>query len=77
MQSRKAQVQAVEDQKQTRTSRVNKRPSWISPYEVLQSWLIDTVLHVSVKNNKGEAREGLKDRGDLLTFFPWRAGGGA
>ena len=29
---------------------VNK-PSWISPYEVLQSWLIKTVSHLLVNNN--------------------------
>ena len=66
---------AVEDQKQIRTSRVNKRPSWISPYEVLQLWLIDTVYHLSVKDNKGEGMEDLKERGDLLTFFPWEGVG--
>ena len=69
---------AVEDQKQIRASRVNKRPSWISPYEVLQLWLIDTVYHLSVKNNKnnkGDGMEDLKERGDLLTFFPWKGVG--
>ena len=47
---------------------VNK-PSWISPHEVLQSWLL-------VKNEKGKAR-GVKREGGLLTFFPWKGGGGA
>ena len=54
---------------QTWTPRVNKRPSQISPYEVLQSWLIDKVLHLSVKNNKGEGREGLKGGGALNRGF--------
>ena len=36
---------------------VNK-PSRISPHEVLQSWLINTVYYSFVKNNKGEGREG-------------------
>ena len=58
-------------------------PGWIShrsrisSYEVLQSWLmIDTVYHLWVKNNKGEGWEGLKGRGSLLTFFPFKGGGG-
>ena len=40
--------------------------------------MIDTVYHLWVKNNKGEGREGLKERGSLLTFFPCtgRGGGG-
>ena len=36
---------------------VNK-PSRISPHEVLQSWLINTVYYSFVKNNKGEGRKG-------------------
>ena len=36
---------------------VNK-PSQISPHEVLQSWLINTVYYSFVKNNKGEGRKG-------------------
>ena len=47
---------------------VNK-PPWISPHEVLQSWLL-------VKNEKGKAR-GFKREGGLLTFFHWKGGGGA
>ena len=38
--------------------------------------MIDTVYHLWVKNNKGEGREGLKERGSLLTFFPCKSGGG-
>ena len=45
---------------------VNK-PSWISPHEVLQSWLL-------VKDEKGEGR-GVKREGSLLTFFLWKGGG--
>ena len=44
---------------------VNK-PSQISPHKVLQSWLINTVYHLLVKNNYG--------RGGLLIFFPWKGG---
>ena len=44
---------------------VNK-PSQISPHKVLQSWLINTVYHLLVKNNYG--------RGSLLIFFPWKGG---
>ena len=47
---------------------VNKL-SRISPHEVSQSWLINTVYHLLVKNNWGRGGEG---RGDLLTFFPWK-----
>ena len=36
---------------------VNK-PSQISPHEVLQSWLINTVYYSFVKDNKGEGRKG-------------------
>ena len=35
------------------------------------SWLINTVYHLSVNNNKWERTRGLK-RGGLLTFFPWK-----
>ena len=38
--------------------------------------MIDTVYHLWVKKNKGQGREGLKERGSLLTFFPWKRGGG-
>ena len=63
MQVQEAEGHAVEDQKQTRTSR------WWIDHEVLQSWLIntvkslvkshkslDTVYHLLVKNNKEEGR---------------------
>ena len=53
---------------------VNK-PSGISPHEVLQSWLINTVSHSLVENNRGRGEEGKlnreeRGRGSLLTFFP-------
>ena len=38
--------------------RLVNKPSRISPHEVLQSWLINTVYYSFVKNNKGEGREG-------------------
>ena len=48
-------------------------------YEILQSWLINTVYNLLVKNN-WEKEEwgggGLIERGRLLTFFPWKGGGG-
>ena len=44
------------------------KPSWISPHEVLQSRLINTVYH-----NKGGG--GLKREGGLINFFPWKMGG--
>ena len=40
------------------------KPSWISPHEVLQSRLINTVYHN--KGGGGRKREG----GGLSTFFP-------
>ena len=49
---------------------VNKT-SWISPHEVLQSWLINTVKWRIIR---GRGR-GLKREGALLTFFPWKGGG--
>ena len=77
----KAQVQevgdhAAEDQKQRRTSSWWSKPSRISPHEVLQSWAINTVKHLLVKNDKKKGA--LKERGGggLLTFFPWKKGGG-
>ena len=47
-----------------------KKPSRISPKDVLQSSLINTVLHLLEKNNKGDG--GLI----LLTLFPenWQGG---
>ena len=47
--------------------------------EVLQLWLIITVYHLLVKDNKGEGEGrggGLKERGSLFTFFLWKGGGG-
>ena len=41
----------------------------------IQSWLINIVYHLLVKNNKGEER-GVKREGGLLTFFPSKLGGG-
>ena len=43
--------------------------------EVLQLWLIITVYHLLVKDNKGEGGGGLKERGSLFTFFLWKGGG--
>ena len=42
----------VFENKFSRNHLVNK-PSRISPHEVLQSWLINTVYHLLVKNNQG------------------------
>ena len=58
IQSEKAQLQevgdhAVEDQKLRNFQLVNKS-SGISPHEVLQWRLINTVYHLWVTNNKGE-----------------------
>ena len=50
---------------------VNKT-SWISPHKVLQTWLINTVKWRIIR---GRGR-GLKREGALLTFFPWKGGGG-
>ena len=47
------------------------KPSWISPDEVLQSRLINTVYHN--KGGGGLKREG--GGGGLSTFFPWKMGG--
>ena len=41
---------------------LENKPSLISPHEVLQSLLIDSVYHLSVNNNKGK-RRGLKREG--------------
>ena len=72
MQSRKAQVQEVGGHavRIKNNMLLNNPQSQISPNEVLQSWLINTVYHLLVKNNKGEERRGgLKERRGLLTFF--------
>ena len=82
----KAQVQdvrgyATEDKKNPNFQLVNK-PSWISPHEVLQSRLINTVYDLLVKNNKGEGMgaQNTGKRKGLINFLPpkrrWRWGGG-
>ena len=45
-----------------------KKPSRISPKEVLQSWLINIVLHLLEKKNKGN--------GGLINFVPRKLAGG-
>ena len=40
-------------------------PSWISPHQLLQSWLIDTVKWRIIRGRLG----------GLLTFFHWKGGG--
>ena len=60
---------------------VNK-PSWIIPHKVLQSWLINTVPHLSVKNKLlGEVIvEGANSKGGggggggFFDFLPWKGG---
>ena len=52
---------------------VNK-PSRISPHEVLQSWLIDTVYHLSVKTDKGKESRGLKGRRAYKLSSPEKEG---
>ena len=49
----------------------NKPSSWISPHEVLQSWLINKVKWRIIRGRGS----GLKREGGLLIFFPWRWGG--
>ena len=44
---------------------VNK-PFQMSPHDVLQLWLINTVYHLSVKNKSGEGRRGGRLIEDLL-----------
>ena len=36
--------------------RIKHKPSWISPHEILQSRLINSVYHLLAKNNKGDGR---------------------
>ena len=48
---------AAENQNQIQTSQLVNKPSRISPHEVLQSWLINTVYHLS-----GEGKGGLIER---------------
>ena len=56
-------------------------PDHSQPLENLQSWLIKTVYHLLVKNNKregnggGGGEGGLKKWGSLLTLFPWKGRG--
>ena len=44
------------------------KPSQISPHEVLQSWLINTIQHLLVMNEKGE--EGALKEGGLINVLP-------
>ena len=55
-------------------TRIKIKPSWISPHEVLQSRLINTVYHSLVKKNKGDGREAQK-RGGLINFLPLKKEG--
>ena len=48
--------------------RINNKPSWISPQEILQSRLINTVYHLLAKNNKGKGRGAWE--GGLINFLP-------
>ena len=41
-----------------------------------ESWVINTVYNLLVKNNWGRGEGGLIEREGLLTFFPWKEGGG-
>ena len=61
---------AAEDQKQIQ---LVKKPSWISPHEVVQSWLINTVQHLLVKNDK---KEGGSGGGGVINFLALKTGGG-
>ena len=55
---------------------VNK-PSRISPHEHKQSWLIiKSIIYLSRIIREGEGWGALIERGGLLTFFPWKGGGG-
>ena len=49
---------AAKDQYQIQTSQLVNKPSRISPHKVLQSWLINTVYHLLVKNNQGRGGGG-------------------
>ena len=54
---------------------VNK-PSQISPHEILQSGLFNTLFHLlTVKNNEGEGRARLKRARGLINFLPLKRGG--
>ena len=50
-----------------------KKPPWTSPHEVLRSWLVNTVQHLLVKNDKGEGG-GLEREGGLTNFLPLKRG---
>ena len=66
IQSGKAQVQGLGVMQPRKKTNLNfqlvNKPSWSSPHEVLQSWLINTVYHLLDKNNKGEGRGLIGDR---------------
>ena len=49
----KAQLQEVGGYAAKDQQQIMNKPSWISPHEVLQPRLINTVYHLLVKNNKG------------------------
>ena len=58
------------------------KPSRIGPHAVLQSWLINTVYHLLVKNNKGEGmgliwEGGLKEEFRYVHYVFHRVGGDA
>ena len=79
MQSRKAQIQEVGGHavRIKNNMLINNPQSQISPNEVLQSWLINTVYHLLVKNNKGEERGGgLKREEGLINFLCLKSSGG-
>ena len=51
IQGRKAQVQEFLGHAATDQNQIRNKPSQISPHEVLQSWLINTVYDLLGKNN--------------------------
>ena len=71
MQSGKAQVQDVEGHEAEGQTNLNfqhmNKSSRITPNQVSQSWLINTVYHLLVKNNKGQGR-------GLINVFPLKRG---
>ena len=60
---------AAEDQ--NLIQHVNK-PSWISPFEVLLLWLLNTLYHLLVKNDRRKGEGGLKKEkeGGIIYFLP-------
>ena len=52
------------------------KSSRISPKEILQSWLINTVYNLLVKNNWEREGGGLDREGELINFLPLKSGGG-